>query len=103
MGTSPPAQMGGCCDREFAHGVDRIATQKELKEIYAELDTGDILLFQSNGGTGCFTRCCTNSTWDHVAIIIKRTKEDGPREGPIPVQKEPAKHKCCPDYCTCIA
>ena len=97
--------MGCLCSsrsRGFASDAARVESEDALRGVYASLDTGDVLLFQSTGSTACFTRCATGE-WDHVAVILKRRASDGPRVGPIPQQKIPGAHKCARNYCTCVA
>jgi len=93
----------GCCSAGFAKHAPRIASEQQLHDVYQSLDTGDLLLFNSGGATGCCTRCFTGAQWDHVGVIIKRRVSDGPREPPITQQASPADHQCAQDYCTCVA
>ena len=87
----------------FCPSASRISTHEELRKVHGSLDTGDLLLFRSVGAAGFFTRCCTNTSWDHVAVVTRRTVQDGPRVGPTPDHKFKGEHRCDPEYCTCVA
>ena len=82
--------MGNHSATSFCPKAERINSADKLLEIYKTLDTGDILLFHSYGTVPFLARGFTPH-WDHVAVIVRRKKSDGPRLGPYPKQASPGQ------------
>lgn len=102
--------MGSCSSRQkaFCPQAKRVESLEELKHLYAGLDTGDVLLFNSASASHAGIRCCTKgeAVWDHVAVVIKRHVSDGPRTAPAVPQLCPAARPCGGThdrYCTCVS
>jgi len=75
----PPVRRAYCCtarDRSWKIGNRRQKNFSELptvrwKQYMATAKTGDVLLFNSNGAGPSIIRFGTNSSYDHVGLVVK--------------------------------
>ena len=45
-----------------------------ILQLVAEVETGDIILFQSKSNMSTLQRQATGSKWDHVGIVVRRPR-----------------------------